>query len=123
MAILEPFDGKQTKFIGLWYHPDLHYYKSPVINLSQLKKFKGAVILKVVKNKYYNNGENGRPNYVFSFVDAQSEREKEIAVEDIDDDSADFERMYTREEVQRCINGAVRDAQCGYTDLIPEDYV
>lgn len=33
------------------------------------------------------------------------------------------ERYYTYSEVITCIHGAVKDAQSGYTDLLPEDYV
>lgn len=33
------------------------------------------------------------------------------------------ERYFTYSEVKTCIRGAVKDAQSGNTDLLPEDYV
>lgn len=70
---MKTFDAKQTTWEGLWYHPETHGYTSSVINLASLKQFKGTVRLYVRKNKYYNNGENGRPNYVFCIKDSHSE--------------------------------------------------
>lgn len=134
---LEVFDGKQTSWEGLWYHPETAGFSSASINLSALKKFKGAVRLYVRKNKFYNKGENGRPNYVFCLRDSRSPM-FEIGIEedgakrqarcyyDDDDDcyyGKDGERLYTYDEVQKAINGATSDALRGYTDNIVSDYI
>ena len=129
---LESFANKQTKWEGLWWNPSTNYFSSAKINLKQLRDFKGTVRMYVRKNLYYNGGENGRPNYVFSFRDADAMNELELRVEDMDgfptksngyyyDENGS--RLYTHNEVQTAINGAVADAQCGYTDVIVEDYV
>lgn len=73
MGKLEPFDKKQTNWEGLWYHPEYSGYSSACISLANLRKFKGNVRLYVRKNKFYNNGENGRPNYHFCLKDADAE--------------------------------------------------
>lgn len=79
---LEVIDGKATNWGGLWWQPDSLYFTSQTISLSELRKFKGCVRLVVKKNKFYNNGENGRPNYVFLFRDAKSENPFTLEVTD-----------------------------------------
>lgn len=86
MSKLEVIDGKQTTWEGLWWHPDCQYYSSAVISLAQLRKFKGNVRLYVKKNKFFENGKNGRPNYHFSLRDANSDNVREWDIEDIHDD-------------------------------------
>lgn len=105
MSNLEVIDNKQTSWEGLWLHPESGYFSSAAISLAQLKKFKGSVRLYVKKNRFYNNGENGRPNYVFFLRDSKSEIVRELEVEDIEDDD-DFERYYTEEELQAAIEEA-----------------
>ena len=70
---LEVIDGKQTSWEGLWWHPEYNGYSSATISLSELRKFKGNVRLYVRKNKYFNKGENKRPNYCFCLKDSKSE--------------------------------------------------
>ena len=60
MSKLEVFDGKQTNWGGLWWQPQSLYFTSQTISLAQLRKFKGDVRLVVKKNKYFDNGKNGR---------------------------------------------------------------
>ena len=86
MSKLEVIDGKQTTWDGLWWHSECQYYSSAVISLAQLRKFKGNVRLYVKKNRYYNNGKNGRPNYHFSLRDANSDNVRELELQDVDDD-------------------------------------
>lgn len=93
MSKLEVIDGKQTTWDGLWWHPECQYYSSAVISLAQLRKFKGNVRLYVKKNRYYNKGENGRPNYHFSLRDAKSDSVRELELQDIDDDAC-CENLY-----------------------------
>lgn len=82
MAKLEPFDNKRTKWSGLWYHPDKLCFTSATFSIAELRKFKGNIRLIVKKNRWYNNGENQRPNYVFIFTDSQSEKYLELEVVD-----------------------------------------
>ena len=120
---MDTFDRKQTNWEGLWYQKNGQYFQSAVIDLSKLKDFKGTVRVFVRKNKFYNNGENSRPNYVFCIRDAKSDFEHEIEIEDIENDSD--ERLYTEEEVRRCIHGACEDGRHGYEpyDLLISDYI
>ena len=73
MSKLETIDGKATNWCGLWWHPEYNGFSSAPLNLAQLKKFKGTVRLYVRKNKFFNNGENGRPNYTFCLKDANAD--------------------------------------------------
>lgn len=79
---LEPFDAKQTNWEGLWWHPEYCGFSSASINLSKLKQFKGNVRLYVRKNKYFNGGENGQPNYRFCIKDANADVSHALEVED-----------------------------------------
>lgn len=118
---MEKFEDKQTRWEGLWYHQDGKYFSSAAINLSKLKNFKGTIRFYVRKNKYYNNGENGRPNYIFCIRDSKSDYEHEIEIKDV----KDGERLYTAEEVKACIHGACEDGRRGYDpfDLLISDYL
>lgn len=129
MGKLEPFNGQQTNWEGLWYNHSYNGFSSAVFSLADLRKFKGNVRLFVRKNKFYNNGENGRPNYVFCIKDADSNTFREIEVIDDEDSEGeetsckDCARKYTYDEVMRVIDGVIDDVKRGYTDLLPEDYV
>ena len=141
MSKLEVIDNKRSSWEGLWWHPECQYFSSAVISLAQLKKFKGNVRLYVKKNKYFNNGENGRPNYKFCLCDAKSANIREFQIEDIDEED-EFERLYTQAEldaaiekaiegmysydqVQYAINRAAEDGARGYGwgDNIVSDYL
>ena len=137
MSKMEVIDGKQTTWGGLWWHPESMCFTSQVIGLSELRKFKGHVRVIVKKNRFYNNGENNKPNYVFLLRDAKSDDPMKLEIEDmdlkknpyIDEDGVyrteDGERLYTEEDVQRAINRAVEDGHCGYysDDVIVSDYL
>lgn len=136
--MLETFDKKTTGWIGLWYHNDSHSWSSAALNLSILKDFKGTVRIYMRKNKFYEKNSN-RPNYILAISDSKAERFVQN-LEVIDDewdweewsklynrDGAYFDekgnRFYSEDEAQTIINGVISDVKCGYTDLIPEDYV
>ena len=85
MGKLEVIDGKATNWGGLWWQAESNYFISQVISLAQLRKFKGNVRLIVRKNKFFNNGENGRPNYVFLFKDAKGENPFVLEVNEDED--------------------------------------
>jgi formylmethanofuran dehydrogenase subunit E len=87
--MMETFEKKQTKWEGLWWHPEYNGFSSASINLAKLKAFKGNVRLYVRKNKYFNGGENGRPNYMFSIKDANSDIFKEVDVEEVEESEED----------------------------------
>lgn len=136
MGKFEPIDGKSTVWAGLWWHPEYNGYSSEAIGLSDLRKFKGAVRLYVRKNKYFNNGENGRPNYTFCLKDSDSAQFKELEVEtdrfgkySKDDDcyyDEEGNRLYTSDEVRTIINGTVSDVKYGISDpydILPSDFV
>lgn len=128
MGKLTPIDGKSTSWEGLWWHPENCAFSSAAIDLSDLRKFKGKVRLYVKKNKFYNRGENGRPNYIFCLRDARSDTFSAMVVREgedggrpaahIDDDghwhTDDGERLYTRSEVQHAVNCAAEDGAGGY---------
>ena len=132
MGKLAPIDGKQTTWQGLWWHPEYNGFSSSVLSLADIRKFKGHVRLYVRKNKFFEGGKNGRPNYNFCLKDANSDIFQNWEIEDdIEDDDdtprdEDGERLYTEDEVRTIINGVFRDFQYGYTDpydLLPSDYV
>ena len=93
MAKLETIERKQTSWAGLWWHPEYSGFSSEALDLSQLRKFKGKVRLYMRKNAYYNNGENGRPNYCFCLKDSNSEAFNQLEVEDDDSIFAKIERL------------------------------
>ena len=117
---LEPIEGKRSGWQGLWYQKEWHCFSSAVFNLAQLKKYKGNIRLKVVKNRFYKDGEN-RPNYVFCIMDANGPKVIDLDVEDIPEEPT--ERLYTHDEVQYAIDRAVSDARSGYYDNIVSDYL
>lgn len=139
MGKLEVFEGLQTSWEGLWYHPEVGGFSSGTIDLSVFKQFKGKVKFYVRKNKFYNKGSN-KPNYVFCIKDCKSPTFSEFSImndEDADieksgcyyDDendcyyTSDDERLYTYSEVQYAINRASEDGERGYTDNLVEDYL
>ena len=131
---LEVIDGKQTNWGGLWYHPDTYSFSSQAIDLSELRKFKGNVTLVVRKNRFYNNGENGRPNYVFLLRDAKTNKAIEMTVENgglpYKDKNGDYfdengERLYTYAEVEHVMRECAIDIRNGIDeyDCLVEDYI
>lgn len=129
MGKLEPIDGKQTKWAGLWWHPEYNGYSSTVLSLADIRKFKGNVRLYVRKNKFYNGGENGRPNYCFTLKDANAEVFNLLEVdedEEQDDDvyrDKDGNRLYTEDEVWQVIHGMEREYGLSYGNNLISDYV
>lgn len=122
--MLQSFDGRQTNWEGLWWHPEYCGYSSKAFNLSELKKFKGTVRIYARKNKFYNNGENGRPNMSFCLKDSKSDAFTELSIKPEDEYAKmgedghfytkDGNRLYSHEEVQYAINRAAEDGARGY---------
>jgi len=126
MAKLETFDNKQTNWEGLWWHAECNGFSSKAIDLSALRQFKGKVRLYIRKNKSYEGGKNGRPNYQFCIKDARSEAFSSIEVVE-DGDGApmdrDGNRLYTEEEVWKVIHGMQREYGLSYGNDLISDYV
>ena len=148
---LQVIDGKMTNWCGLWFHNDTNAFSSSVIDLADLRKFKGKVRLYVRKNKFFNKGENNRPNYNFCLRDANSDvfTELKVTLDDyknvdgfeandllnvlLEDKDIDEiieiirdikgERLYTGYEVEAVMHGVTRDVERGYTDNLISDYV
>lgn len=93
MGNLEPFDFKRTNWEGLWYHPENRCFTSSSFSLAELRKFKGSVRLIVRKNRFYCDGTNNRPNYVFMLVDSKSD--KYIYLDVVDDDDNDEDDLFS----------------------------
>lgn len=88
MGNLNPIDGQRTDWQGLWYHPENGCFTSCTFSLADLRKFKGRVKIIVKKNKYYNKGMNGRPNYVFMICDSQNKKYLPLTlIEEEDEDN------------------------------------
>ena len=113
MGKLEPFERKQTKWEGLWWHPETNSFSSGTISLSDLKKFKGKVRIQIRKNKFFNGGENRRPNYLFTIRDSDSEAFKNLEV--IHDEEDEHSTWVWQEELcgLTILEGYVCD-KCGY---------
>lgn len=128
MDVFEKIDGMESNYEGLWYHNENHNYTSAIIDLEQLKKFKGKVQIVMFKNRFHTK-ENGKPNFIFKIVDKKLEAKREISFSkakyDFDGTYRDENgnKLFTYDEVNFCVQGATRDAINGYTDNIVEDYV
>lgn len=128
MDAFEKIDGMESNYEGLWYHNENHNYTSAIIDLEQLKKFKGKVQIVMFKNRFHTK-ENGKPNFIFKIVDKKLEAKRKLsfnkATEDFDGTYRDENgnKLFTYDEVDFCVKGATRDAINGYTDNIVEDYV
>ena len=112
VSTLEPFDRKQTEWSGLWWHPETMSFSSTAINLANLRKFKGNVRMFVKKNKFFNGGENGRPNYLFCLRDTKSDLVNPIDV--VDDESIGAKINRLKELMQE---GQLN----GYRAMMPSD--
>ena len=133
---LEKFENKKTDWKGLWLDAERGVCVSESINFSELRKFKGVAKILVIKNKFYKEGTR-RPIYVFSIQDAKAEISKTIDIVDTtkpeyakQDENGVWrtnlgERLYTKEEVQYCINRAAEDGErgYGYGENIVDDYL
>lgn len=90
MSKMQTFDKKQTDWQGLWWHPEYANFSSAALSFAQLRKFKGRVRMIVRKNKFYNSGQNNRPNYLFCLADSAAEDGVDLKVVDMPGASADL---------------------------------
>jgi len=120
MGKLEPIEGKQTAWCGLWWHPEYNGFSSEVLSLADLRKFKGKVRLYVRKNRMYEGGKNGRPNYCFTLRDANAEVFNALEVEDYED-----KKLFSRKELQDLINkvACYVGGECWFNECLVKDYV
>lgn len=119
MGKLAPIDGKQTQWLGLWWHPEYNGFSSEAISLADLRKYKGKVRLYIRKNKYFNEGENGQPNYRFTLRYSDAAVFQEVAVDDFEES-----KLITKKQLQEVINSvACRvGGDIWYGECLVEDY-
>lgn len=122
---METFEARQTEWTGLWWHPEYNGFSSAAVNLAELKKFKGNVRILMRKNRFFNNGENHRPNYLLCIKSASSPTFKTLTITEDEDAVDDEPRLYTEEEVKRVMIGACEDGRRGLDpyDLLISDYI
>lgn len=125
MGKLEPFVGKSTKWLGLWWHPEYNGFSSEAINLADVRKFKGNVRLYVRKNKFYNNGENGRPNYNFCLRDANASTFRTLEIDEDYEENHEETRAFTYGQLQDLVNRVACDAGGSgcYGEYLVTDYI
>lgn len=99
---LESIEGMSTNWTGLWWHPEYNGFSSAVIDLSELRKFKGKIRMLMRKNKFYNGGENNRPNYNFCLKDADSPVFETLEVSEDEEDL--FTKIEKLREIMRAGN-------------------
>lgn len=122
---------EKTSWQGLW-KARKSVYKSQVIRKKDIPAFARLIVR---YNKFYS-ADSQRPRFVFCFANGKAEQaitmerefEEGTTLCKYDEENGiyytmDDERLYTRDEVQRAINGATRSALSGYTDNIVEDYI
>jgi hypothetical protein len=107
-----------TKWMGLWAQDRPALYAGQVIKKADIPKYTRLVLR---FNKFYER-DSGRPKFVYCFADSEGYSDKCVPIE-IENESGEEERLYTREEVQYAINRATQDALSGYTDNLVEDYL
>lgn len=126
MAKATELNGEYSDYYGMWFHPDKNYYSSQAINLSVLKKFKGAVRFYIFQNRFYENGVNGRPKYQLLIADCKSDNVREFKFHKPDDEceEVETERLYTYDEVQTMINRCACEVggDREYGEHLVEDY-
>lgn len=114
---LESFKSKDkttTAWEGLWWHPENGCFSSKTFDLTGLKQLKGSLKIFVKKNKYYNNGKNGRPNYLFSITAFDPGEAPDIKTDESEIKVTD--RCFTYEEVQEIVDRIVHDIGRGELD-------
>lgn len=114
---LESFKSKDkttTAWEGLWWHPENGCFSSKTFDLTGLKQLKGSLKIFIKKNKYYNNGKNGRPNYLFSITASNSGEISDTRAEESCLNAT--ERMFTYDEVQEIVDRIVHDIGRGELD-------
>ena len=130
---------EKTSWQGLW-KARKSVYRSQVIRKKDIPPFARLIVR---YNKFYS-ADSQRPRFVFCFANGEAEKaitmerkfeegfeeyfEEGTALCKYDEENGtyytmDDERLYTRDEVQRAINGATRSALSGYADNIVEDYI
>ena len=107
-----------TKWLGLWGQERQGFYAGQVIKKKDITAYTRLVLR---YNKFYEKDSN-KPRFVYCFADSEGYADKCIEIE-YEEDEEDGERLYTREEVEKVLHGAIRDVEDGYTDLVIEDYV
>lgn len=120
-----------TKWEGLWAQVRSGVYAGKVIKKSDIPKYTRLIVM---HNRYWKK-ENNTPRYVYCFADSEGYEDKCIDLridegrphkEDGTYYDEDGERLYTKDEVRKIINGTVEDVEYGISDpydILPEDFV
>lgn len=80
MAKLETFDRKTSAWQGMWKNGK-GYYASARLNLSDLRKYKGAIRIQMYDNKYYVPKGN-KPKFCFRITDANEVDARTLEIEE-----------------------------------------
>lgn len=120
-----------TKWQGLWAQERQGFYAGQVIKKTDIPKYTRLVMR---YNKFYDKDSN-RPRFVYCFADSEGYEDRCIQVE-LDNGkpykdgetyyTEDGDRLYTKDEVRKIINGTVSDVEYGIHDpydILPEDFV
>ena len=125
MAKKIDFTGKRTEWLGIWYNPQSHVYLSEVINLAQLRDYKGSIRMVMRHNRFYEKHSN-RPNFQIMLCDSKSlDEPHEVAVEEILEKSKTYDdgTLYVPiEDAARIARVAVDRIEygCSADDVIAE---
>ena len=109
-----------TKWQGLWAQERPGFYAGQVLKKADIPKYTRIVLR---YNKFYEKDGN-RPRFVYCFADSEGYADKCVPLEYEEEESS--ERLFTREEVRKIINGTVDAVKYGITDpfdILPEDFV
>lgn len=125
----------KTKWQGLWKQEREGFYAGQVIKKSEISKYTRIVLR---YNKWYEKGGN-RPRFIFCFADSEGYEKMCIPIKNEDMETVfckrdsdgryydeNGERLFTREEARKIINGTYADCAYGFTDpydTLPEDFV
>ena len=127
MAKLETFDKKTSAWQGMWKNGK-GYYASARLNLSDLRKYNGAIRIQMFNNKYYVPKGN-KPKFCFRIIDADTVDAKTLEIEEYREAmSAKYAGLKGAEPMvplQKAIDiarGLIHDHEYGYSvdDLVVE---
>lgn len=132
---LKKFEGMQTEWGGLWYHPETRSYRSTTINLALLREFKGNVSLVVRHNWYFEKGSD-KPKFIFALRDSKAQDSIELKARGVDWSpyydyatgsyyTEDDEKLYTESEALSMLEQMKSDLMYGESpdDCVPSFYL